>query len=178
MPQSAFPFAKSANGAEFSPDRMFRYVLTRQWDESADTAAWIGLNPSTADEVVDDATMRRIRGFCKAWGYGGFVMLNIFAYRATVPEDMKAAAKDGVDVTGGAPNDDAIRRHCAGRKVFVCWGSHGGFQGRSDAVMAILKEVGAKPYALRVNADSEPAHPLYLPSNTKPSPYWRVRGKG
>ena len=41
MPQSAFPFTKSANGAEFSTDRMFRYVLTRQWDESADTAAWI-----------------------------------------------------------------------------------------------------------------------------------------
>jgi hypothetical protein len=40
--------------------RQYRYVLWRQWDAlDSDYALFIGLNPSTADEVEDDPTVRR-----------------------------------------------------------------------------------------------------------------------
>jgi hypothetical protein len=43
------------NGAVFSPDRVYRYVLTRRWDGGDGTVVnFIGLNPSTADEQVND----------------------------------------------------------------------------------------------------------------------------
>ncbi|MES2137565.1 MAG: DUF1643 domain-containing protein [Pseudomonadota bacterium] len=65
--------------------------------------AFVMLNPSTADAVQDDPTIRRCIGFAKAWGKGGIVVINLFAFRATNPKDMLAAA-DPADV---AVTDDA-----------------------------------------------------------------------
>ena len=59
--------------------------------------AFIGLNPSTADEVKNDPTVRRCIIFAKDVGFGGMVMLNAFAYRATDRNEMKR--RDG---PGGA----------------------------------------------------------------------------
>jgi len=36
---------------------------------------FIGLNPSTANEEVDDPTIRRCVNYAKDWGYGGFMMV-------------------------------------------------------------------------------------------------------
>lgn len=59
--------------ATFSPDRLHRYTLWREWGGLTPTgkgfAMIIGLNPSTADETEDDPTIRRCIGFAKSWGY-------------------------------------------------------------------------------------------------------------
>ena len=79
------------SGAIFSPCRTWRYTLTRDWLlGNGERVAFIGLNPSTADETLDDPTIRRCINYAKAWGYSGMTMLNLFGYRATDPEDMKA----------------------------------------------------------------------------------------
>lgn len=78
--------------AKLSDCRTYRYELWRTWDESKPYAMFIGLNPSTADETEDDPTIRRCINFAKTWGYGGLCMTNLFAYRATQPEDMKRAS--------------------------------------------------------------------------------------
>ena len=77
--------------AVFSPCRTYRYALSRVWAADKPYALFIGLNPSTADETLDDPTIRRCIDFAKRWGYGGLVMANLFAYRATEPSEMKAA---------------------------------------------------------------------------------------
>ena len=46
-------------------------------------AAFIGMNPSTADENADDPTVQGCMARARAWGFGAAVMLNAFAYRAT-----------------------------------------------------------------------------------------------
>ncbi len=46
---------------------------------------WVMLNPSTADHVHDDPTIRRCMGFARAWGYGGIAVVNLYAWRATDP---------------------------------------------------------------------------------------------
>ena len=92
-------------GAEFSKDRIHRYALYRVWDESKPLIMLIGLNPSTADENKDDPTIKRCVSFAKHWGYGGLIMVNIFAYRATDPRKMKKAT-DPV----GPDNDKWIRK--------------------------------------------------------------------
>ena len=75
--------------AKFSKDRIYRYALWRIWDDTLPKLLFIGLNPSTADEINDDPTMRRCIRFSKDLGYGGFIMGNIFAYRSTDPKKLK-----------------------------------------------------------------------------------------
>lgn len=74
----------------FSPCREYRYTLYREWAPGDKVVMFIGLNPSTADEVNNDPTVRRCINYAKQWGYTGMYMTNIFAYRATDPNVMKA----------------------------------------------------------------------------------------
>ena len=77
--------------AKFSACRKYRYALWRTWDESKPYVMIIGLNPSTADENKNDPTITRCINFAKSWGYGGVCVTNLFAFRATVPSDMKTS---------------------------------------------------------------------------------------
>ncbi len=70
--------------------RTYRYVLWREWDMvNTEYAMFIGLNPSTADEIEDDPTIRRCVDYATRWGYGALCMTNLFAYRETDRELMQ-----------------------------------------------------------------------------------------
>ncbi|SFI76527.1 DUF1643 domain-containing protein [Nitrosomonas sp. Nm34] len=73
----------------FSPCREYRYTLYREWEEGQGVCMFIGLNPSTADEIKNDPTVIRCINYAKRWGYQAMYMANIFAYRATDPNVMK-----------------------------------------------------------------------------------------
>ncbi len=152
-------------GAIFSRDRQHRYVLWRRWTDSRRMIAFIGLNPSTADEVRNDPTVTRCINYAKAWGYGGMYMLNAFAFRATDPRNMKRC-----DYPVGPHNDgfilDYVRR---AKAVVVCWGVHGAFQGRSAALARLLR--GVPVCCFGVTKSGEPKHPLYLSKTTKTIPW-------
>ena len=75
-------------GAHFSTCRRYRYRLWRIWDENKPFVLFICLNPSTADENEDDPTIRRCVRFARDWDYGGMVMVNLFAFRATDPSEL------------------------------------------------------------------------------------------
>ena len=75
--------------ANFSSCRKYRYSLSRIWDNQKKFVLFIGLNPSTADEEVGDPTIRRCSGYAQKWGYGGLIMVNLFAYRTTLPSNLK-----------------------------------------------------------------------------------------
>lgn len=152
-------------GAAFSSCRRWRYLLWRRWDASRPAANFLMLNPSTADETVLDPTCSRARDYAERWGYGALLVTNVFAYRATDPDDMKAA-KDPV----GKGNDAAIVRAAKASALVVCaWGNHGAHLGRSSAVKRLLARAGLALHVLRLNANGEPAHPLYLPSRLRPT---------
>ena len=84
-------FQHSQTGATFSSDERYRYLLWRRWS-SSQLALFIGLNPSTADAANDDPTIRRITGFSRSLGFGGFLIVNLFAFRATKPIDLFASS--------------------------------------------------------------------------------------
>ena len=50
------------NGANFSPDHVYRYDLWRTWVGGEGYAMFVGLNPSPADQTQDDPTIRRCIG--------------------------------------------------------------------------------------------------------------------
>ena len=152
--------------AEFSPCRHYRYALYRRWDESLPVVCFIGLNPSTADEQLDDPTLRRTMDFARRWGYGGVANGNLFAYRATDPTVMKAAA-DPV----GPDNDEWLQRLCGqAGLVIAAWGNHGAFQERSARVRSTLGPL----HVLKLNRSGEPAHPLYQPARRQ-AQRWHFR---
>ena len=140
--------------AVFSPDRVYRYELRRTWGPGP-VVAFIGLNPSTADETVDDPTIRRCIGFAKRWGYGGLVMLNLFAFRATDPRDMRAA-----DDPVGPDNDrHLIAATSESGLVVAAWGVHGAYRNRDREVAGLL---AWNLMALGLTRDGHPRHPLYV----------------
>ncbi len=148
------------SGATFSQCGQYRYRVWRRWIPSGTTALFIGLNPSTADESRDDPTLRRCREFTLSWGYGGFTIVNLFAYRATDPTIL-SKVEDPV-----GPRNDAWIKQCAKASdiVIAAWGNHGLHAGRGKAVRKLIPEM----YCLRINRTGEPAHPLYLPKTLRP----------
>ena len=74
--------------AIISKDKIYRYKLSRTWDSTKPTILFIGLNPSIADENIDDQTITRCINFAKDWGYGTLLMANLFAFRSTYPKDI------------------------------------------------------------------------------------------
>ncbi len=155
------------SGAQFSACRRWRTLLWRRWDAARPVANFLMLNPSTADERVLDPTCARARDYAERWGYGALLVTNVFAWRATHPGGMKAAA-DPV----GVGNDAAILRAARHAQLVVCaWGNHGLHLARSDAVRRLLHGAGVALHVLRLNANGEPAHPLYLPGRLRPRPW-------
>jgi hypothetical protein len=118
----------------------------------------IGLNPSPPDEHNDDPTIRRCIRFAMGLGYGSLCMMNLFAYRATDPEEMK-----NQDDPVGINNDSWLRTVADAADVIVAaWGIHGAYMGRGAIVKSILPPM--KCFGL--TKEGHPKHPLYLPSNS------------
>jgi len=163
------------NDCVFSSDRAYRYSLlhtiTTPAQGHAKIIAWIGLNPSTADEQQLDPTLRRIRSFTEREGGTAFVMLNLFAFRATDPNDMRRAHRRDVDVIG--PNNDDIIRTWASVaiKVIACWGAGWEFYPtRSAAVQGIVASRIGTIFCLGRTQEGHPCHPLYLPKHRQLEP--------
>jgi hypothetical protein len=126
--------------------------------------AWIGLNPSTADEVTLDQTLATVRRYSGKWGFTEVVMLNLFAFRATDPRDLKRA-NDPI----GPDNDEHLLTETRNAdRVVACWGGHGTFLGRDRQVSALLN---VSFECLLRNRTGAPHHPLYLKSRIRPKPF-------
>jgi len=150
--------------ADFSPDRRYRYTLRRVTGLGFSTCLFICLNPSTADETVDDPTVRRCIGFSRRWAFGNLVVCNLFAYRATSPKDMKTQ-----DDPIGPANDDAMVREASFANRVVCaWGNDGAYRARWLHVLALLHDRQLELHHLGLTGTGQPKHPLYLKSNTEP----------
>lgn len=150
--------------ATFSPCRTYRYSLWRRWGEpSQGYAMFIGLNPSTADEVENDPTVRRCIQYAKDWGYGALCMTNAFAFRETNPALMKAHPEPV-----GPDNDAALVALAKDAGVVVAaWGNDGLHRDRYKQVVALLPGLSC----LRMTKRGQPWHPLYLPKSLTPAPY-------
>lgn len=142
----------------------YRYELRRVWDSSLPVMRWIMLNPSTADALHDDATIRKLVRYAKSWGYGGFVVHNLFAWRATNPAELAEVA-DPI----GPDNALYLFAEHEYPLTVVGWGAHAGDRGRE--ITAQLQDAGVQLRALAVNRDGSPAHPLYLRASLTPQPY-------
>jgi hypothetical protein len=149
--------------ATFSACHNYRYALWRQWADGPGVL-FVMLNPSTADAMHDDPTIRRCIGFAKSWGFGSLAAGNLFALRTPSPRVL-AAAQSPV----GADNDRWLRRLQRGAAlVLAAWGNHGRMLDRAVAVQRMLTD----PCTLGLTRAGEPRHPLYVTGRTVPR-RWR-----
>lgn len=148
----------------FSPCRRYRYTLWREFDMfKRSYVMFIGLNPSKADEVVNDNTVTRCINFAKSWGFGALCMTNIFAFRTKEPRVMKAQS----DPIG--PGNDKWLLRCAQEAdlIVAAWGNDGRYLNRNEAVCGLLDNL----YCLAITKAGQPIHPLYVPRIARPIPY-------
>lgn len=153
--------------ATFSPDRAYRYALTRRWNSDRPMTAFIMLNPSTADAFTTDATLRRCVSFACNWGAGGVLLVNLFGLCSTDPH----ALYDHPDPVG--PENDAVIADRLSQvdevvPVIAAWGVHGELHGRGREVASRLAAHGVPLSCLGTTKDGHPRHPLYLPANAVP----------
>jgi hypothetical protein len=126
---------------------------------------FICLNPSTADETMDDPTVRRCMNFAKTWGYRGLLMTNLFAVRETYVWKLKQY----LHPIGDDNNEHLVAGAREAGIVVAAWGTHGGFMDRDKQVMALIPNL----HCLKLTKNGYPQHPLYLPSTLKPQPFYQ-----
>lgn len=167
-----------ARVATFSTDQRYRYLLSIVWDDALPLCQFVGLNPSTADEMKDDPTVRRCKRFASSFGCGGLIMTNIFAYRATDPKDMIAFKMNGGNPIGETfaalnVNNQALIETSSMAKtkiVIAAWGVHGRMDDRGRQVAALIGP--EKLHCLGTTMGGYPKHPLYLKKDLQPVKYW------
>jgi len=141
----------------------YRYELRRIWQPKTGAVCFVMLNPSTADADIDDPTIRRCMGFAATWGYGGIIVGNLFAYRATDPNFLKII-QDPV----GPMNDEFLKVMSERADITICaWGDHGRYLNRGSAILRLLDV----PNCLAINKSGSPKHPLYAKRYLTPKPF-------
>jgi hypothetical protein len=142
------------------PGECYRYRLERIWDRSLKTIMFLMMNPSTATEHYDDATLAKVRKYATFWGYGRLLVGNTFAYRCTDqgrllevenpegPDNLKyllemAAESDKVVLGFGRPKIKAL-------------------QAQGPKIAKNFMDNGISLYALKTSPDGTPWHPLYI----------------
>lgn len=149
-------------------DGVYRYALGR--GTGVPTVAWVMLNPSTADALRDDPTIRKVKKFSRILTGDEttrIIVVNLYAYRSTNPKGLHTAPR-GVDIIGPmnvVHMGDALHH---AHHIVAAWGANKGpFMGAAIASFNRLALRGGRvPACLGRTADGSPRHPLMLPYST------------
>ncbi len=150
---------------------LFRYSLRRTWDPRRPTGVFCWLNPSKADAEIDDPTVRKGMGFGKRWGWGGLIAVNMGAYRATKPRELRT-----VDDPFGPENAAILSTVFQGdHPIVVGWGGSIPKAKEWDAVAFTIRNRARRErgrwFCLGRTKYGEPRHPLMLAYSTPLEPW-------
>lgn len=168
--------SKYEGTAEISEDTLYRWVLTREnlIPDYSKVLVDIGLNPSTADAIEDDNTIKKGIKYAISWGCGQLVKVNAYGYRTKSPEVLFEAKRQGIDIIG-SQNNDAILRCVrlaiySGGIVLAAWG--GNIEPfRQEQLVELLQ--GIPLHCVKKNSDKwgTPKHYLYEKDSAQPIPW-------
>ena len=164
--------------AYFNDERTKRYLLVRDWSESAESRRvvnFIGINPSIADAETDDMTVRKDIGFAKRWGFNCVVLTNLIPDISTDP--WKLPYWKGFDQDNLMHLDGQIRQSDL---VIAAWGN----QPRAIAERVALSEhiIRLRDTATRtihcigLTKGGYPLHPSRTAYTDAPFHYWTIAG--
>lgn len=161
--------------AVLSPCNVYRYSLERWIADEGPTALIIGVNPSTADAVKDDATIRKDMGFGRRLGWSRLRKVNLFAYRAT---DIKALRPLDMLTAVGPRNDEHLIESMKEADIVVAaWGPAAKvpphLRDRWRRVVSIADHYKVDLMCFGTANDGQPRHTLMLPYST-PLVQWKA----
>lgn len=140
----------------------YRYWLSRTFEPATgknfhSPVLFIMLNPSTADALLDDPTIRRCISFAKRWGHLGVTVANLYAYRATDPKDLwKTEHPEGIK------NDLWLQRLINDHAFVVCaWGVNAEVS-RVERFKRLAFSINTNLWCLGTTKNGSPKHPLYI----------------
>jgi hypothetical protein len=149
----------------------YRYRLDRDVQPEGKVFAYFGINPSTADASIDDATVRKWRGFTLRNGGRKFVVGNVFTYRATDVREVGTAA-----YCNGMFSAEHIDEIIEDADVLVpCWGNSSkvppALRPHIADLLKTLLESGKPVMHFGLTASGDPKHPLMLGYDTALIPW-------
>jgi hypothetical protein len=160
------------NSAVISECGTYRYRLDRDVQPEGLVFAYFGINPSTADANLDDATVRKWRGYTIRNGGRKFIVGNVFAFRSTDPKGLTST-----DDPFGPDRFTHLEQIIAEADVLVpCWGNLSKMPVElRDSPGALLKRLlssGKGVMHFGVTESGQPKHPLMLGYETSPMIPW------
>ncbi len=136
----------------------------------------VGINPSTAAPNALDPTLKSAERIAHANGYDSFLMFNVYAQRATRPDDMEKTRNEWLHAENMKAFSYLLTLSGERPAVWAAWGSI--IEKRpylADCVRdmtALASAAGATWYhAGPISVKGHPHHPLYLKSNTPLEPF-------
>ena len=141
----------------------YRYILGTRGQRPL---VCIGINPSTAEPEHLDPTLRSVERVAKNNGYDSFLMFNVYAQRATHPDDMERARNEQLH-RANMEAFDYILSLSDRPAVWAAWGNiiekRAYLKDCLADMIAIGERRGAQWYtAGRRSVKGHPHHPLYL----------------
>ncbi|MGM9615915.1 MAG: DUF1643 domain-containing protein [Oscillospiraceae bacterium] len=136
----------------------------------------IGINPSTAEPDNLDNTLKSVQRIADGNGFDSFIMFNVYAQRATRPQDMEKARNEALHRENMAAFA-YILEHCEGTPaVWAAWGNIIEMRGYlKDCVLDMIdigQRFGAVWYtAGKHSVKGHPHHPLYLRKDSGLDPF-------
>ena len=135
----------------------------------------VGLNPSTANEVHPDPTVRKMMGFAERAGYDGLIILNLSSERATDKQELAVCLDEEMHQESLQIVQKVIARY-PDTDIWAAWGDR-------VAVRPYLKQCARDLFGIfRMNrgrrlqigmltAKRNPRHPLYVPYGCRFEPF-------
>ena len=150
----------------------YRYILGTR---GKNPLICIGINPSTAEPDNLDNTLKSVERIALGNGFDSFIMFNVYAQRATSPDDMEKVCNPELH----RENLEAFRYVLSISEQPTVWAAWGAIIEKrkylSDCVRDMLlvgEEYGAKwVCAGAITKKGHPHHPLYLRKDEKIRPF-------
>ena len=152
----------------------YRYILGTRGNHPL---ICIGVNPSTAAPGDLDPTLKSVERVACHNGYDSFIMFNVYAQRATRPEDMERACNAALHAENMRAFDYVLSLDRTGSPaVWAAWGAVIGKRGYLPQCVRDMIAVGKRRNARWFSAGKRtkaghPHHPLYLRKDSPLEPF-------
>ncbi|MCI6956583.1 MAG: DUF1643 domain-containing protein [Candidatus Faecousia sp.] len=160
-PSAEYDIAKWLYAPNFYSE--YRYILGTRGEKPL---ICIGINPSTARPDALDNTLKSVERIALHNGFDSFLMFNVYAQRATSPDDMERVCNEDLH----RENMEAFRYVLGLSEAPAVWAAWGAIIEKRDYLPQCLRdmlaageEFGARWFcAGAISKKGHPHHPLYL----------------
>ena len=160
-PSAEYDIAKWLYAPNFYSE--YRYILGTRGERPL---ICIGINPSTARPDALDNTLKSVERIALGNGYDSFLMFNVYAQRATSPDDMERRCNEALH----RENLEAFRYVLSLSREPAVWAAWGAIIEKRDYLPRCLRDMLAagEEYGARwfcagpISKKGHPHHPLYL----------------